>query len=54
MQKNRNYSECSFVSEGNGTFKPSDNAQPFIGKKRINTVLKEKKIEVVFPFHKQK
>ncbi len=48
-----NYSECSFVSEGKGTFKPSDNAQPFIGKKNENTVLTENKIEVVFPFHKQ-
>ena len=44
-----NYSECSFVTEGTGSFKPEANANPFSGKIGVRTVDKEKKIEVIFP-----
>ncbi len=46
-----NYSECSFNSEGIGTFKPLEGANPFIGSlgKRENTA--EIKIELIFPIH---
>jgi dinuclear metal center YbgI/SA1388 family protein len=48
-----NYENCSFVTEGIGSFKPIFNAKPFIGK--LNTLEKvaENKIEVIFPFNLQ-
>ncbi len=44
-----NYSECSFVSEGIGSFKPGADANPYSGKKGLRSVEIEKKIEVTFP-----
>ena len=44
-----NYSECSFISEGIGSFKPEAAANPVSGKIGERSVGKEKKIEVVFP-----
>ena len=44
-----NYSECSFVSEGIGSFKPGTDANPYSGKKGLRSVEIEKKIEVTFP-----
>ncbi len=44
-----NYSECSFVSEGIGTFKPGENAHPFSGTIGVQHSDNEIKIEVVFP-----
>ena len=44
-----NYSECSFNILGEGTFKPSDKANPAIGEKGVRHVGEELKIEVVFP-----
>ncbi len=43
-----NYSECSFVLEGEGTFKPGESAQPFSGKQGERSVEKEVRIEVIF------
>jgi dinuclear metal center YbgI/SA1388 family protein len=43
------YSACSFVSEGRGSFLPSENANPFVGEKGKRHVEKENKIEVIFP-----
>lgn len=46
------YSECSFVSSGSGSFKPSLESQPTIGKaggEREN--VEEFKIEVIVPFY---
>jgi len=44
-----NYSECSFVSEGIGSFKPGDGANPFIGEMDIRHKGNELKIEVIYP-----
>ena len=44
-----NYSECSFVSEGVGSFKPGENADPFSGEIGKRQFINEKKIELVFP-----
>jgi dinuclear metal center YbgI/SA1388 family protein len=42
------YSACSFVSEGRGSFLPSENANPFVGEKGKRQIEKENKIEVIF------
>lgn len=44
------YSECSFNSEGIGTFKAGDGADPYIGKIGERHYEKESKIEIVYPF----
>jgi dinuclear metal center YbgI/SA1388 family protein len=44
-----NYSECSFVSEGVGSFKPNHFAKPFIGIANHQELVNEKRIEVIFP-----
>jgi dinuclear metal center YbgI/SA1388 family protein len=46
-----NYAECSFTSEGLGTFVPNDNSSPFIGKSGKKEVVNENRIEVIFPFY---
>ncbi len=43
------YSECSFNTEGTGTFKPGELAYPFVGEKGKRQEEKEKRIEVIFP-----
>jgi dinuclear metal center YbgI/SA1388 family protein len=48
-----NYGECSFVSEGVGSFKPLEGADPHTGTMGIRTIQKEAKVEVVFPVWKQ-
>ena len=47
------YSECSFTSEGNGSFKPMKGSQPFIGAEGMREKVVEAKIEVIFPVHLQ-
>jgi dinuclear metal center YbgI/SA1388 family protein len=42
-----NYSECSFNSNGEGTFKAGDNTSPFVGKKGERHTESEVKVEVV-------
>ena len=44
-----NYSECSFVSEGIGSFKPEEGANPFSGEMGIRHKGNEQKIEVIYP-----
>lgn len=44
-----NYSECSFLSEGTGSFKPLKGAHPSIGAEGTRERVKESKIEVLFP-----
>lgn len=48
-----NYGECSFVSEGVGSFKPLEGADPHTGKIGVRTIQKEVKVEVIFPIWKQ-
>jgi len=43
------YTDCSFTSEGEGRFKPSDLANPFIGQANELSIVDEDKVEVVFP-----
>lgn len=44
-----NYAECSFTSRGTGTFKASDNCNPYVGKIGERHHEEELKIEVIFP-----
>ena len=44
-----NYSECSFNTNGEGTFKPGEGANPFVGDIGKRWLEKEIKIEVIFP-----
>lgn len=48
-----NYSECSFNTNGTGTFKAGDNASPFTGEKNRLHEESEVRLEVVFPVHLQ-
>lgn len=41
-----NYDNCSFRTEGTGTFRPLKNAAPFSGKKNVLTFEKEIKLEM--------
>jgi len=43
------YSECSFNTEGTGTFKPLEGADPFVGEIGKRHEENEMKIEVIFP-----
>jgi dinuclear metal center YbgI/SA1388 family protein len=44
-----NYSECCFVSEGTGSFKPEKGANPQTGEVGKREMLSEMKIELIFP-----
>ncbi|MES1217027.1 MAG: Nif3-like dinuclear metal center hexameric protein [Bacteroidota bacterium] len=44
-----NYSECSFNTEGSGTFKPGQETNPYVGEKGKQHQENEIKIEVIFP-----
>ncbi|MCO5260896.1 MAG: Nif3-like dinuclear metal center hexameric protein [Crocinitomicaceae bacterium] len=46
-----NYKECSFYTEGTGTFTPESNATPFIGKNEEATSVHESKLEVLVNLH---
>ncbi len=43
------YKNCSFRTEGTGTFQPTGDAKPHIGELNQNTEVKENRLEVVFP-----
>lgn len=45
------YSECSFNSEGTGTFKAGPGADPYVGAIGEQHREKEAKIEIVYPFY---
>jgi len=44
-----NYSECSFNTEGTGTFKPEEGTIPYVGETGKQHTEKEAKIEVILP-----
>ena len=46
-----NYSECSFNTEGTGTFMGIEGANPYIGSINKQHHEKEIKVEVIFPFY---
>lgn len=47
------YQECAFVSEGTGSFKALDQAQPHVGEINKRHYEEEVKLELVFPEHLQ-
>jgi dinuclear metal center YbgI/SA1388 family protein len=48
-----NYNNCSFETEGIGSFKPGDDAKPVIGNRYIQEYVNESRIEVILPTHLQ-
>jgi dinuclear metal center YbgI/SA1388 family protein len=48
-----NYSECSFNTAGQGTFKPGEGSNPFTGKRGIRHTEDEIKMEMIFPAWQQ-
>ena len=44
-----NYGECSFNTDGEGSFKAGDNTDAFVGEKGERHLEQETKIEVIFP-----
>jgi dinuclear metal center YbgI/SA1388 family protein len=48
------YDQCSFNSEGSGTFRAGDKANPFVGEIGEIHFEKETRIETIFPAYKQK
>ncbi len=43
------YNECSFTTNGSGTFKASEGSDPFVGKIGERHVENEMKVEIIFP-----
>lgn len=48
-----NYSECSFTTNGVGTFKGNENTTPKVGEKLVREYVDEVKIEVIIPNYLQ-
>lgn len=48
-----NYENCSFVSEGIGSFQPNEKATPHIGETGKLEQLTENRLEMIFPSHLQ-
>lgn len=48
-----NYSECSFQLTGTGTFKPNEKANPTIGEPCKLENVEERRVEVIYPFHRE-
>ena len=48
-----NYSECSFNTEGTGTFRAGEGANPFVGQLNERHIEPEIRLELVFPSHLQ-
>lgn len=46
-----NYSNCSFRTEGTGSFKPNAAANPFLGKAGQQEEVTENRVEVLVPFY---
>ena len=46
-----NYAECSFNIEGTGTFKPLEQANPYVGERGKRHYEKEERISVIYPKH---
>lgn len=44
-----NYENCSFSTEGRGTFKPTAKANPAIGERYVQEIVDETRVEVIFP-----
>lgn len=46
-----NYKNCSFRTEGTGTFLPTEAANPFLGESDKQEFVREDRVEVIFPKH---
>ena len=46
-----NYDECSFNTDGTGTFRASENSNPYVGEKGKRHGESETRIETIFPVH---
>lgn len=44
-----NYKKCSFRLKGKGTFQPTEDANPYIGRSNVLEEVEEERIEVLFP-----
>jgi dinuclear metal center YbgI/SA1388 family protein len=49
-----NYAECSFLSEGTGTYKGNASANPYAGERGKRHLEPETKLETIFPEHLQR
>ncbi|MCK6618396.1 MAG: Nif3-like dinuclear metal center hexameric protein [Cyclobacteriaceae bacterium] len=49
-----NYKNCSFQTQGTGTFMPNEEAHPHIGRANMQEVVNEVRAEVIFPAYKEK
>ena len=49
-----NYSECSFSMNGQGTFKAGENSNAFVGEKGFRHQENETRIEVIYPFNRER
>ncbi len=45
------YDECSFNSQGSGTFRPGQGASPFVGERGLRHSQPETRVEVICPAH---
>jgi hypothetical protein len=48
-----NYDQCSFNAEGEGTFRGSEETNPYVGKKGELHHEKELRVETIYPKHRQ-
>ena len=46
-----NYSQCSFNTQGTGTFTANEKANPFLGTPHVKEYVQETKTEMIFPAH---
>lgn len=49
-----NYDECSFNTQGIGTYRANEFANPYLGEQGIRHSEPETKVEVIFPIHQQR
>jgi len=48
------YDQCSFISKGLGSFRPLENANPYIGSKNKRSFQDEHRLELIFPTYLEK
>ncbi len=48
------YDQCSFISQGLGSFRPLENANPYIGSKNKRSFQDENRLELIFPTYLEK
>lgn len=49
-----NYDHCSYVMQGEGHFRPNEQAQPFIGSAAADETVEEERVEMIFPANLQR